>query len=87
MSLTKRERSVAAKFRRYERARAQAKKFYDRADTILADLASQLKVKGKSRLSDEGKTLVLHDLASGDSVIVGWGHGAVRRWELKVVEL
>jgi hypothetical protein len=99
--LTKRERSVAAKLKRYETIKNQAKGLYDKADVILGQLA--LLVEGAQitrararldelakghrtvRISEDGKILQLKDNTSGDESILGWGHAAVRRYELKTV--
>lgn len=40
--LSKRERSIASKYRKYERSREQAKKFYDRADRLLLEIAKSI---------------------------------------------
>ena len=87
-ALTKRERSIASKFRKYEKAREEAKKFYDRADRLLLDIARKIQPKTRCRIRDDGRELVVKDVLAeaGDSVIVGWGHGAVRRFELKVID-
>ncbi len=84
-NLSKRERSVASKYRKYERCGEQAKKFYDRRDRLLAELAIALKPKMRCRITNDGKCLTLIDKGTGDDVIIGWGHAAVRRWELKVI--
>lgn len=85
--LTKRERSIASKFRKYEKAREQAKKFYDRADRLLEEIARVIPAKAMYvRILDNGRELHLKDNAANPGTILGWGHGAVRRWELKVID-
>ena len=37
--LTKKERSIASKFKKREKAKEQAKKFYDRADALTLEIA------------------------------------------------
>ena len=39
--LTKKERSIASKFKKREKAKEQAKKFYDRADALTLEIAKQ----------------------------------------------
>src|SRR5208337_353071 len=78
--LTKRERSIAAKFRRFEATKEKAKSLYDRADGILTEIARSLegpkltkmreqlieaaKSKHSVRISDDGKTLHLREAAA-----------------------
>jgi len=99
--LTKRERSIAAKFRRFEATKEKAKSLYDRADGILTEIARSLegpkltkmreqlieaaKSKHSVRISDDGKTLHLREAAADEKGILGWGHGAVRQFDPKVV--
>lgn len=83
--LSKKERSVAAKFRRYEKAKEQAKKFYDRADLILMEIAKQIQPKGFVRIKEDGQQLHLREAKADERGILGWGHGAVRQYDLKVV--
>ena len=84
--LTKRARSIASHFRRYEKSREQAKKFYDRADRLLVDIAKRIQPKTSARVRDDGRELHLKDNSLGEEAILGWGHGAVRRYEVKVVD-
>ena len=84
-SLTKRERSIASKFRKREKAKEQAKKFYDRADALTLEIAKSIQPKPFVRIREDGQQLHLQDNTKGEEMIVGWGHGAVRRYDLKVV--
>ena len=100
-ALTKRERSIAAKFRRYERTKEKAKTLYDRADGILTEIARQLEgptltrareqlleaaqKKHMIRISDDGRQLHLREAGADEKGILGWGHGAVRQFDPKVV--
>jgi hypothetical protein len=102
-SLSKRERSVAAKFKRYERAKERASKFYDQADEILSELAKLMQPRGAKLRTVESKQgtvshrwisrisddqeLHLVDNTAGDGIILDWGHAAVRRYTPKVVNL
>lgn len=81
--LTRREKLAASKFRKYEKAHDQAKQFYGRADALLLELA-QFVGKEAIRIRADGRTLSVKDLADSDELILGWGHGAVRRYELKI---
>jgi hypothetical protein len=99
--LTQRERTIAAKFRRFERTKEKAKELYDRADGILteivqslegpkltkarADLFELAKSKHSIRISEDGKQLHLREAAPDEKGILGWGHGAVRQFDPKVV--
>ena len=83
--LTKKERSIASKFKKREKAKEQAKKFYDRADALTLAIAKAIQPKTFVRIHEDGKQLHLLNNAAGEEMIVGWAHGALRRWELKVV--
>ena len=99
--LTKRERSIASKFRRFEATKEKAKTLYDRADHILTDIARSLegpkltaaraqiaelaKSKHSIRIADSGQQLILREASSDEKGILGWGHGAVRQFDPKVV--
>jgi hypothetical protein len=99
--LSQRERSIAAKFRRYTSVKDKAKELYDRADGILTDIVRQLEAPkltkmreqvteaAKShhsiRISEDGKTLHVREAAADEKGILGWGHGAVRQFDPKIV--
>jgi hypothetical protein len=99
--LSKRERSVAAKFRKYEATKEKAKALYDRADGILTEIArslegpkltkmrAQLAEAAKSRhmirIHENGQQLQLREASADEKGIMGWGHGAVRQFDPKVV--
>jgi hypothetical protein len=101
--LSKRERSIAAKFRRYENTKNKAKALYDRADSILTEIAQQLegpkltkmraqlaeavKARHLVRISEDGRQLQLRESGPDEKGILGWGHGAVRQFDPKVVNL
>ena len=100
-ALTKRERSIAAKFRRYEKLKERAKRLYDQADGILTDIAKQMEgpkitkmreqlaelTKGNHlvRISENGQQLHLRESSPDEKGIMGWGHGAVRQFDPKVI--
>lgn len=91
--------------RKHQQVLARAKKLYDRADVILAELmapfleeckecgAKKLKqgtiVKGKHvahvELTADGKAAILLDNFAGSDVV--WGHGGVRHYGLKVIDV
>ena len=99
--LSQRERSIAAKFRRYEAIQEKAKSLYDRADGILTEIVRQLEGKrltkmreqlteaAKShhsvRISEDGKTLHVREASADEREFSARGHGAVRRFDPKVV--
>ena len=99
--LSQHERTIAAKFRSYEKVKNQAKELYDRADHILTEIAQSLegskltkmraqvfelaKSKHSIRISEYGKTLHLREAEPDEKGILGWGHGAVRQFDPKVV--
>lgn len=101
MPLTKRERSIAAKFKRYERLKDKASAFYNEADATLNQIARAMRRNHPSfthisksgvetsrvsvKIGEDGLELHCIDHAAGDDVILGWGHAAVRRYELKTV--
>jgi hypothetical protein len=101
MPLTKRERSIASKFKRYERLKEKASKYYDQADTVLSEIARAMSrnrmsfkhetksgtvsTRYSTRIGEDGLELHCIDNAAGYDVILGWGHAAVRRYELKTV--
>lgn len=100
--LTKRERSIAAKFRRYSATKEKAKSLYDRADGILTEIARSLEGSKLTRMREqiaeaaktrhvirisETQTLHLREAAADEKGILGWGHGAVRQFDPKVSNL
>jgi hypothetical protein len=101
-TLTKRERSIAAKFRRYEATKEKAKSLYDRADGILTEIARSLEgpklTKMREQIAEAAKThhsvrisetqtLHLREASADEKGILGWGHGAVRQFDPKVLNL
>jgi hypothetical protein len=100
-ALSKRERSIAAKFKRYQTLKERAKACYDRADSVLMEIAAQLEgakitkmrkqlaelaqARHSIRISESGQELVLRESLGDEKGILGWGHGAVRQFDPKVV--
>jgi hypothetical protein len=85
-TLTRKERSIAAKFERYERLRARGKRLYEAADSLTLEIARQVKPDplASVRIAEDGTLLEVKNNAAGDDITLGWGHSAVRRYELKV---
>jgi len=83
--LTRRQASIAAKFRRWQKTLGRAKSLYGRADRILVELAAQLEVDKPSPINSTGKHVVLRDNFAGKEVV--WGHGGVRHWDLETLDL
>ena len=86
-SLSKRERSIAAKFRRYEKLKERAKRLYEQADVVLTQIAELAKAKHLIRIDENGRQLQLRESSPDEKGILGWGHGAVRQFDPKVVNL
>jgi hypothetical protein len=102
-SLSKRQRSIASKWKKYERAKERASEFYEQADKILIQLAKLMRPRGAKLQTVESKQgnishrwiariaedqeLHLVDNTAGDALILDWGHAAVRRYTPKVVNL
>lgn len=102
-ALSKRERSIAAKFRRFEATKEKAKALYEKADGILTEIARELegpkltamraqiselaKSRHSIRISESGQSLLLREASADEKGILGWGHGAVRQFDPKVVNL
>lgn len=99
--LSKRERSIAAKFKKYQALKEKAKECYDRADGVLTEIARQLegpklikmreqlteltRAKHSIRIGENGQLLQLRESAADENGILGWGHGAVRQFDAKVI--
>jgi hypothetical protein len=102
-ALSKRERSIAAKFRRYEKLKDRAKQLYEQADGVLTEIAQQMegakltqmraqiaelaKQRHLVRIHENGQQLQLREASADEKGILGWGHGAVRQFDPKVVNL
>ena len=82
--VAKRKADVAETIRKFLRAKARAKKLYDRADAHLAQIAKTIKVGEEVPLTDDGKKAVLIDNFAGKSIV--WGHGGVRHYDIEVID-
>jgi hypothetical protein len=83
--LSRRQASVAAEFKRWQKTKARAKALYDRADRILSQMATVLEVGVPSPINTAGKHVVLRDNFAGKEIV--WGHGGVRHWDLETIDL
>jgi hypothetical protein len=96
-SLTKRERSIAAKFRRLQKAQERASANYELADRLSFQIAQQAGGHGKTvRISADGKGIevvdnyqaaIAHPKRGPEQMPKAWAHGSVRQFELKEVSL
>jgi hypothetical protein len=75
---------LADKIRHQMRTMARAKKLYERADTLLAEIAQEMKPGDEVPLTEDGKKAVLIDNFSGKSIV--WGHGGVRHFAIEIVD-
>lgn len=93
--LTRRERSIAAKYRRLLKAEDRASIEYQRADRIALAIAQQLGGHGKQcRISAEGKGIrvvepikAAIEKAEPDEMPKAWAHGSVRQFKIDEVKL
>lgn len=95
--LTRRERSVAAKYRKVLKAEERASAQYELADRLKFAIAQQAGGNGKTvRISSEGKALqvidnyqaaIAHPKRDAAQMPKAWGHAAVRQFELKEVSI
>ena len=83
------------KVKQYARAKALAKRNYDRSDRILNEIGAQLgskcekcgsllPPKDEIPIGSAGKKGILTDSYAGKNIV--WGHGGVRRWDLDIIE-
>lgn len=91
--LTRRERSIAAKYKRFRSTQDRASALYAEADRIAFELAQKLGGHGKvMRISEEGKALqvidnyqaaIEHPKREKGEMPKAWAHGSVRQFEFK----
>lgn len=82
--LTKRERGIAAKYRRYERTLNKAKGLYKLADDLLVELAGKVKVGEVERIGAEKGIVVSDEFATATKICA---HAFARKWDVKVVPI
>lgn len=95
--LTRRERSIAAKYRRLQKAQERASANYELADRISFSIAQLAGGAGKTvRISADGKALqvidnyqaaIAHPKRDPKQMPKTWAHGSVRQFELKEVSI
>jgi hypothetical protein len=83
-ALNKSERAIAKQVAAWKRAKTSAKAAYDRADRILLQISERIECGLEVRISESGKCVVLLDNYAGKHIV--WAHGAVRRWDLEIVD-
>ena len=83
--LTRRQASIAAQVKRWQKTLARAKALYDRADRMLIALSEKMKPGVPAPINGEGKHAVLLDNFAGKEIV--WGHGGVRKWAIDIVDL
>ena len=75
---------LAAKISRYLKVKDAAKRGYDRADRILAEIALETEPGTPIQLSAHRTARLIDKFAERKTL---WGHGAVRPYEIEVTEL
>ena len=95
--LTRKERSVAAKYRKVLRAQERAAMQYELVDRLSFSIAQQLGGNGKVvRISTEGKAIqvidqyqaaISHPKREANQMPKAWAHGCVRQFDLKEIAL
>ena len=92
--LTKRERSLASKYRRFLKAQEKASAQYDLADRLAFDIArtSQGQVirisetKGIQAI-DQMQAAIAHPKRKADEMPKGWAHAAFRQFKIEEVSI
>ena len=92
--LTRRERSVAAKYRRLVKAQEKAAAQYDLADRIAFQIAQKSKgevvriseTKG-IRAIDQMQAAITHPKRKPDQMPKAWAHAAVRQFSIEEVAI
>lgn len=97
MSLTRKERAIAAKYRKLTKAKEKAAAEYERADRLALDIATRAGGAGKIvRISLEGKAIqvvdnyqaaIAHPKRKPEQMPKAWAHAAVRQFDFEEVTL
>lgn len=92
--LTKRERSIASKYRRMVKAKEKASAQYELADRLAFEIAQKSKgdivriSEGKGiQAVDQMQAAILHPKRKPDQMPKGWCHAAFRQFEIEEVKL
>jgi len=95
--LTRRERSIAAKYRKLQKAQERASAQYELADRLSFAIAHQAGGNGKVvRISSEGRAVqvidnyqaaIAHPKRDPEQMPKAWAHGSVRQFELKEISI
>lgn len=80
----KKEAELANLIRKFISTKARAKKMYERADAVLAEISGRMKPGDEVPLTESGKKAVLLDNFAGKQIV--WGHGGVRHYEIEVID-
>lgn len=94
--LTRKERSIAAKYRKLVKVQERASSEYERADRLAFAIAQQVGAGKKIRITADGKGIevvdnyqaaIAHPKRGEDQMPKAWAHGSVRQFELKEVRI
>lgn len=94
--LTRRERSIAAKYRKFLKAQEKASLEYERADRLSYAIGIAVGHKHVIRISPEGKGVEVtdnyeaakaHPKRDPAQMPKAWAHGSVRQFELKEISV
>jgi hypothetical protein len=95
--LTRKERSIAAAYRRLQKAEERASAQYELADRLKFAIAQKAGGHGQVvRISSEGKALeiidnyqaaIAHPKRGEKQMPKAWAHGSVRQFEVKEVSI
>ena len=76
--------TLAEEIEAFFQLKEEAKTLYARSDALLVKLAGKIKKAGGSVLMPDGKKAIVKNNWARQTVT--WGHGASRKWEIKLVD-
>ena len=95
--LTRKERKIAAQYRKLQKAQERASTQYDLADRLSFSIAHLAGGHGKiARISTDGKAIqvvdnyqaaIAHPKRAPEQMPKAWAHGSVRQFDLKETTL
>lgn len=95
--LTRKERSIAAKYRKLTKAQERAATQYELADRLAFSIAKQIGGhETRIRISSDGKGIevvdnyqaaISHPKRKPEQMPKAWAHGSVRQFEFKEVQI